>query len=129
MERKEQTGRFKKGSANLAKIDGIGGQAVIDSLVGIGEDVGKYIIEFAFGDIYGRDALNLQQREMITITSLLTQGDTEPQLEVHINAALNVGLTQSEIVEIFIQCIPYVGFPKVLNALFVAQKVFDRQDN
>lgn len=129
MERKEQTERFKKGSANLAKIDGVGGQAVIDSLAGVGEDVGKYIIEFAFGDIYGRDALNFQQREMITITSLLSQGDTEPQLEVHINAALNVRLTQSEIVGIFIQCIPYVGFPKVLNALFVAQKVFDKQDN
>ncbi|WP_099044475.1 carboxymuconolactone decarboxylase family protein [Leuconostoc citreum] len=123
----EKTERFEKGSKNLSAIDGLGGQAVIDSLAGLGEDIGKYIIEFAFGDIYDRKGLNLKQREMITITSLLSQGDTEPQLAVHINGSLNVGLTPEEIVETFIQCIPYVGFPKVLNALFVAQKVFSER--
>ncbi|WEV54861.1 carboxymuconolactone decarboxylase family protein [Leuconostocaceae bacterium ESL0723] len=119
--------RFERGLRNLEKIDGAGGQAVIDSLAGLGEDVGKYIIEFAFGDIYERRALSLKQREMVTITSLLSQGDTDPQLYVHINGSLNVGLTEEEIIEIFIQCIPYVGFPKVLNALSVAKKVFSER--
>jgi carboxymuconolactone decarboxylase family protein len=45
-------------------------------------------------------------------------------LRVHIHASLNVGLTRDEIVEAFIQCIPYLGFPKVLNAVFVAKEVF-----
>lgn len=86
--------------------------------------MGRYIIEFAFGDIYDRKVLDLKQREMIAITTLLTQGDTEPQLNVHINGALNVGLTPEEVIETFIQTIPYVGFPKVLNAITVAKQVF-----
>lgn len=94
----------------------------------IAPDLGKYIIEFAFGDIYYRDGLNLQEREMVTITSLLTAGGCEPQLEVHINGALNVGVTPEKIVETFLQCIPYTGFPKVLNAIKVARKTFAERE-
>ena len=65
---------------------------------------------------------------MITITSLLTVGGCEPQLEVHINASLNVGVSPEKIIEAFIQCIPYVGFPRVLNAAFVAKKVFSERN-
>ncbi|BEU88988.1 carboxymuconolactone decarboxylase family protein [Selenomonas sp. TAMA-11512] len=119
-----QTSRFSLGDENLKMIDGAGGEAVIRSLQDIAPDVGKYIIEFAFGDIYSREGLSLEEREMITITSLLTTGGCEPQLEVHINGALNVGITPQKIVETFTHCVPYVGFPKVLNALFVAKKVF-----
>lgn len=97
---------------------------MIESLAGLSEDVGRYIVEFAFGDIYDRPVLDLQQREMITITSLLTQGDTAPQMKVHVNGSLNVGLSEEQIIETFIQCIPYVGFPKVLNAVSVALQVF-----
>jgi 4-carboxymuconolactone decarboxylase len=64
---------------------------------------------------------------MITISSLLTAGGCEPQLEVHINGALNVGITPEKIIETFIQCIPYTGFPKVLNAIFVAKKIFSER--
>ncbi|KRM90952.1 carboxymuconolactone decarboxylase family protein [Liquorilactobacillus cacaonum] len=117
--------RYKKGINNLDKIDGKAGKMVIDSLRDISPETGQFIIEFAFGDIYERKILNLKQREMITLSSLLTQGDTHNQLIVHINGALNVGLTQNEIIEIFIQCIPYVGFPKVLNAISTAKEVFN----
>ena len=119
--------RFELGSEMLKKIDGIGGENVIKSLETVAPDVGKYIIEFAFGDIYSREELNLQEREIITITSLLTTGGCEPQLEVHINGALNVGIPPKKILETFIQCIPYTGFPKVLNAIFVAKNIFDEK--
>ena len=72
--------RFELGSEKLKEIDGIGGENVIQSLQDIAPDVGKYIIEFALGDVYTRPELNMQEREMITITSLLTTGDCEPQL-------------------------------------------------
>lgn len=108
----------------LRQIDGTGGENVIQSLEDIAPDIGRQIIEFAFGDIYTRKTLTLQEREMITITSLLTTGGCEPQLEVHINASLNVGISPEKIIETFIQCIPYAGFPKVLNAVFTAKKVF-----
>lgn len=116
--------RFRTGMENLKKIDGKGGEAVIQSLESISPDLGKYIVEFAFGDIYERGGLSLQEREMITLASLLTAGGCEPQLEVHINGALNVGITREKIIEVFLQCIPYAGFPKVLNAVSVAKKVF-----
>lgn len=119
----EQT-RFVSGLEQLKKIDGAGGEAVIRSLEDIAPDIGRYIIEFAFGDVYPRKELDLKEREMITIASLLTAGGCEPQLEVHINGALNVGVFQEKIIEVFIQCIPYVGFPKVLNAVFLAKKIF-----
>ncbi len=116
--------RYEVGIKNLAEIDGKGGEQVIHSLENIAPDLGKYIIEFAFGDIYARNGLTVKEREMITISSLLTAGGCEPQLEVHINGALNVGITPDKIIETFLQCIPYTGFPKVLNAVNTAKKVF-----
>ncbi|WP_179946393.1 MULTISPECIES: carboxymuconolactone decarboxylase family protein [unclassified Listeria] len=119
-----ENNRFKIGLENLNRIDGEAGERVIQSLEEIAPDIGRYIVEFAFGEIYARETLTLQEREIITITSLLTQGDTHDQLHVHINAALNVGITPEKIIEVFIQCIPYVGFPKVLNAVTASKEVF-----
>lgn len=119
-----KTERFTNGWKRLMEIDGKGGENVIASLQDISPDLGNMIIEFAFGDIYTRNQLTLQEREMITITSLLTTGGCEAQLHVHINGALNVGISKEQIIETFLQCIPYVGFPKVLNAVSVARKVF-----
>ena len=119
--------RFTTGKAILSAVDGTGGDAVIHSLEDIAPDLGRYIIEFAFGDIYARQKLSLQERELITITSLLTAGGCEPQLHVHINGALNTGISQEKIIEAMIQCVPYTGFPKVLNAVFTAKKVFSER--
>lgn len=116
--------RLETGTENLRKIDGAGGEAVVESLKDIAPDLGKYIVEFAFGDIYAREGLSLKEREMITLASLLTAGGCEPQLKVHIQGALNVGIAPEKIIEIFLQCIPYTGFPKVLNAVFAAEKLF-----
>lgn len=116
--------RFMQGMEQLKVIDGKGGENVIRSLEDIAPDLGKFIVEFAFGDIYTRQGLTTAERELITLSSLLTAGGCEPQLEVHIGGALNVGITPERIIETFLQCIPYTGFPKVLNAVFVAKKVF-----
>ncbi|MFC6182068.1 carboxymuconolactone decarboxylase family protein [Lactiplantibacillus daowaiensis] len=116
--------RLAQGKARLAQVDAAAADDVMASLATIAPDVGKYILEFAFGDIYTRPGLDLKQRELVTITSLLTQGDTANQLQVHLNGCLNVGLTQTEVIEAMIQCLPYVGFPKVLNAITVAKDVF-----
>lgn len=116
--------RFTQGMEQLKTIDGKGGENVIKSLEDIAPDLGKFIVEFAFGDIYTREGLTTEEREMITLSSLLTAGGCEPQLEVHIGGALNVGISPEKVIETFLQCIPYTGFPKVLNAVFVAKKVF-----
>lgn len=120
--------RYEKGLKKLSEVDGHVGEQVIAALSSIAPDLGKYIIEFAFGDIYCRENLNLQEREMVTLSSLLTLGGCENQLDVHINGALNVGIAPQKIIEIFLQCIPYVGFPRVLNAVGVAKKVFQARN-
>ncbi|MCF6160509.1 MAG: carboxymuconolactone decarboxylase family protein [Furfurilactobacillus sp.] len=119
-----ENSRLKRGQAKLQEVDAEAATNVMLGLADVAPDIATYIEEFAFGDIYSRSGLDLKQREMITVTSLLTQGDTAAQLEVHINGCLNVGLTKQEVVESFIQCLPYVGFPKVLNAVAVAKRVF-----
>ena len=116
--------RIKRGTERLKEVDGNAGERVIASLEEVAPDLGRYILEFAFGDVYCRNGLTLQEREIITIASLLTAGGCEAQLEVHINGSLNVGISPEKVIETFIQCIPYTGFPKVLNAVNVAKKVF-----
>lgn len=60
----------------------------------------------------------------MTLGILTALGGCEPRLDVHVNAALNVGLTPTEIVEALIHCAVYCGFPKALNAVFAAKNVF-----
>lgn len=119
--------RFEKGMKILSEVDGKGGGEVICSLEKTAPDLGRYIAEFAFGDIYARDGLSLPEREMLTLASLLTLGGCEKQLRVHINGALNVGIDKKKIIECFIQCLPYVGFPRVLNAVFTAKEIFEKE--
>tara|TARA_B100000678_G_scaffold73478_1_gene60318 strand:+ start:506 stop:877 length:372 start_codon:yes stop_codon:yes gene_type:complete len=118
------TDRFEQGLENLRKIDGEAGQKVIDSLRDISPDLARYTIEYPFGDIYARPGLGLREREMATIAALTAMGTALPQLKVHIQAGLNVGVTKTEIEEIIIQMSVYAGFPAALNAMQVAREVF-----
>lgn len=120
--------RYERGWERLMEIDGEGGERVIESLKVVAPDLGKYVVEFAFGDIYSRKGLDLKQRQLVTIASITTQGGCEPQLNVHINAALNVGLTPYEVIEAITQCVPYTGFPRALNAIFVAKQIFEERN-
>jgi len=116
--------RVMKGAQKLKEVCGVSGERVIASLEGTATPVAKYMLEFVFGDIFCRDGLSLPEREMITTVCLLAAGGCEPQLEVHINGSLNVGMPPEKIIETFIQCVPYTGYPKVINAINVAKKVF-----
>jgi 4-carboxymuconolactone decarboxylase len=120
--------RFERGLKNLAVIDGSAGQRVIDALAGIAPDFGRLLIEFPFGDIYDRPGLDLKSREIATVAALAALGHARPQLEVHLGAALNVGCTRTELVELLMQMAVYAGFPAALNALFAAEKVFAERD-
>jgi 4-carboxymuconolactone decarboxylase len=116
--------RFDRGLRALSEIDGEGGQKVIESLADIAPDFGRYLIEFPFGDIYSRQGLDRRSREVATIAALTALGNAAPQLKVHIQAGLNVGLSRDEIVETIMQMSVYAGFPAALNGLFAARDVF-----
>lgn len=119
--------RYEKGMEKLKEFisddEGTNHNNITEALEDIAPDISKYMIEFTYGDIYTRPYLDNKQRAMVTIASLVAIG-TLPQLELHINAGLTAGLTCNEIIEIFIHQLSYVGFPKVLNAVGVAKKVF-----
>jgi 4-carboxymuconolactone decarboxylase len=123
-----ENARYERGLKNLAAIDGEAGRRVVDSLRDIAPDFARYIVEFPFGDIYDRPGLDLKSREIATVAALAALGNAGPQLEVHINGALNVGCSRSEIVEILMQMAVYAGFPAALNGLFAAQHVFAERD-
>lgn len=110
--------RYERGLVKLTEVDGEAGEKVVSKL----GDLGKYIIEFAFGDIYSRDGLTLRDREIATIAILTALGGREPQLRVHIGAALNVGLTNKEIEEVIIHTVPYAGFPTAINAFNILKE-------
>lgn len=116
--------RFVRGLEKLKEIDGEAGERVIESLKKIAPDLARYTIEYPFGDIYSRQGLDLKSREIATVAALSAMGNAEPQLRVHLNAALNVGCTPEEIVEIIIQMSVYAGFPAALNAASAAKIVF-----
>lgn len=119
-------GRYERGLRALTDIDGHAGQNVVDSLADIAPDFARYLIEFPFGDIYSREGLDLRSREIATIAALTAMGNAAPQLKVHIEAGLNVGLSREEIVETIMQMAVYAGFPAALNGLFAAKEVFAR---
>lgn len=91
----------------------------------IAPDLQKYVVEFAFGQIYSRPGISDKQRVLTTITALVAQG--KPQIAMHIKTGLSVGLKPEEIVGVIVHLIPYVGFPSVLNALKVAQAIFKEE--
>jgi 4-carboxymuconolactone decarboxylase len=123
----DRSDRFQRGWERLMEVDAEGGERVIESLRDVAPDLGRYVVEFAFGEIYQRPVLDLRQRQLVTVSALTALGGVEPQLEVHVNAALNVGLTPREVVEAMLHCVPYTGFPRVLNAVFVAKRVFEER--
>ena len=116
--------RYITGQKMLQQVDGKGGNAVVESLKDIAPDFARYLLEFPFGDIYARPGLDLRSREIATVAALTAKGNAAPQLKVHIAAALHVGLTQEEIVEVIMQMAVYAGFPAALNGLFAAKEVF-----
>ncbi|MFC6489710.1 carboxymuconolactone decarboxylase family protein [Nitratireductor sp. GCM10026969] len=116
--------RLERGRRALDAIDGAAGRNVIEALDGIAPDFATYLFEFPFGDIYCRPGLTLRDREIATIAALAAMGNAAPQLEVHIQAGLNCGLSREEIVEILMQMSVYAGFPAALNGLFAAKRVF-----
>ncbi|NCQ21005.1 MAG: carboxymuconolactone decarboxylase family protein [Sphingomonadales bacterium] len=118
------TDRLDRGLENLRKIDGEAGAKVIESLQDISPDLARYTIEYPFGDIYARPGLGLREREIATIAALTAMGNAQPQLKVHVQAGLNVGLSKREIEEIIIQMSVYAGFPAALNGMQAAKEIF-----
>jgi 4-carboxymuconolactone decarboxylase len=116
--------RYDRGMTVFSAVNGAGGARAMASLNDISPELGHQVVAWAFGDVYARPQLPPRDRQLVILGILTALGGCEPQLEVHIETALNVGLTPEEIVEALLQSAVYCGMPKALNATFAAKRVF-----
>jgi 4-carboxymuconolactone decarboxylase len=119
--------RYSRGMQALERISAGSGMQVVTSLQDIAPDLARFIIEFSYGDIIGRDGLDNRVKELATVALLTALGTADPQLRVHVSAALNVGATRQEIIEVIQQMAVYAGFPAALNGVAAARDVFGAQ--
>jgi 4-carboxymuconolactone decarboxylase len=119
----KETDRFQIGLEQFKEIDGEAVEKIIDELKDVSPELGNFIIEYAYGDIYSRKGLDLKSKEIAIIASLTALGNAQPQLKFHINAGLNIGLTETEIKEIILLMSVYAGFPAALNGTAILKEV------
>lgn len=79
--------------------------------------INLWLADNCFGDWYTRTGLDCQQREMITFCFLAAQGGCEPQLTAHAGANIRIGNDKAFLIRVISQCLPYIGYPRSLNAL------------
>jgi 4-carboxymuconolactone decarboxylase len=125
---KKSGARLVRGRRKLRQIHGPGGEAVVAALGKIAPDLARYIVEFAFGDVYTRGGLSLKERQIATVAALVALGHSQPQLRSHIQGALNVGCSRRDVLEVIIQMSLYAGFPAASNAAYSAGEVFRERD-
>lgn len=110
--------RYRRGVDIVQQLsEGRLDQFMASRVAEIAPDFARMAIEFPFGDLYAREALDLRSREIAAIASLAVLGTAVPQLRNHIRAAGNLGVSQGEIIEILMQTAIYAGFPAALGAL------------
>lgn len=84
--------------------------------------INRWLAANCFGDYYTRTGLSLAQREMITFCFLAAQGGCEPQLTSHAKGNMNMGNDKEFLIKVVSQCLPYIGYPRSLNAIACINK-------
>lgn len=115
--------RYERGLRRLAEVDRAQVEQIVAGLQGIAPDLARYLVEFAFGDIYARPGLDLRARQIATVAALTALGTAPRQLRVHLHGALNVGCSVEEVTEVVMQMAVYAGFPAALNGLAALREV------
>lgn len=92
-------------------------------------DIGKWLGDNCFGDFYTRNGLSLSEREMITFCFLMGQGDTTPQMIGHAKGNFNMGNDEDFMIRVVDQCVPYIGYPRSLNAIAAIKKAAEEVKN
>lgn len=115
--------RYELGIAVFKKLDPQTAELLMDYLKDLSPDLGRFAVEFGYGDVMSRPGLDLRTRELVNIGTLGAMGNCATQLENHIRGALNLGINKSEIVEVILQLAVFVGFPMAFNAMAALKRV------
>lgn len=103
--------RFQRGRAKLEEVHGERALVTIESL----GDLGRLIIETAYGEVYSRPGLSIRERQIAAVAALVATGRSS-QLPVHLRSSLQAGLTVDELREVLIETAVIAGFPPAMNA-------------
>ncbi|MGN1466831.1 MAG: carboxymuconolactone decarboxylase family protein [Ruminococcus sp.] len=88
--------------------------------------INRWLASNCFGDYYTRNGLDLAQRELITFCFLMAQGGCEPQLIAHSKGNMNMGNDKDFLIKVVLQCLPYIGYPRCLNAIACVNKAVEQ---
>lgn len=124
MENDDAVDRRARGLRAIQEITGSTGESVVASVRELAPDLADWIVDFAYGDVASRQAIDKRTRQLAIIGGLTALGHAQAQLKVHIIGALNVGCRPAEIVEVILQMSVFAGFPAALNALSTAREAF-----
>lgn len=103
--------RYERGRERLREVHGDRSVATLESL----GDLGRLIVESAYGEVYSRPGLSLRDRQIASVAALVATGRSS-QLPVHLRSSLKAGLSAEELREVIIQTATIAGFPPAMNA-------------
>lgn len=119
--------RLEAGNQVQVEIFGEGMRGFQNSGPEESRHINRWLADNCFGDYYTRGGLDYNQREMITFCFLAAQGGCEPQLVSHAAANLRIGNDKAFLIKIISQCLPYIGYPRSLNALLCVNEAAEQK--
>jgi 4-carboxymuconolactone decarboxylase len=119
----EENNRLEQGYLKMQEVLGELENNPENGINAIFPDLEKYMVEYVWGEIYTREALDIKLKEIAVVAALTALGNAQEQLRQHINGALNVGCAINEIKEIILQMSAFAGFPACINAMNLLRNV------
>jgi 4-carboxymuconolactone decarboxylase len=115
--------RYRRGQKKLREVHGDRSLATVESL----GELGRLIVEVAYGDVYSRPGLSLRDRQIASVAALVATGRSS-QLSVHLRSSLKAGLTADELREVIIQTATIAGFPPAMNAMSTLKTILGERE-
>jgi 4-carboxymuconolactone decarboxylase len=116
--------RFENGLAVQKQIVGEEGlRRLLASAPGDEQHIHRFLAANCFGDYVSRGGIDLPTRELLTFSMLVALGGCEPQVKGHVAANLNVGNNRARLIDVLTQLLPFIGYPRTLNALRAVDEV------
>ena len=117
----DDTTRYERGRDTMLEVHGERSLRTIESL----GDLGRLILEVAYGDVYSRPGLSLRDRQLVTVGVLVALGRSS-QLPVHLRSSLKAGVTADELKEVILQIATLAGFPPAMNAMSTLKTILGK---
>jgi 4-carboxymuconolactone decarboxylase len=124
----DEENRFAKGLSVQVEIFGEAIAKMQETAPSNQKHIQEYLSAFCFGDFYTRDGLDLKTRELLTLCIVSSLGGAEGQVKAHVQGNLNVGNDKETLISAITHCLPYMGFPRTLNALSCVNQVIPENE-